>query len=127
MRARSGHRFRRLHYLLLGFHRTWTAITMNSSPPISQPFTRMRVRSLRNSRLTNLYGAEMRTAFSTCGNRFHRFETGRSIADADSADHHALLTLDRVDLITEVPYSLAHLLDLLPGRVDFIEMIIVLS
>ena len=43
------------------------AITTNSSPPISVPFTRMRVFPLRNSLLTNLYGAVMRITFSTCG------------------------------------------------------------
>ena len=43
------------------------AITMNSPPPISTPFTRMAERSFLNSRLTNLYGAEMRMALSTPG------------------------------------------------------------
>src|ERR1700719_1653988 len=43
------------------------AITINSPPPISRPFTRICVRPARNSLLTNLYGAEMRTTFSTCG------------------------------------------------------------
>src|SRR5580658_8740782 len=43
------------------------AQTMNSSPPISTPFTRIAECSFLNSRLTNLYGAEMRTARSTPG------------------------------------------------------------
>src|SRR6266480_1222219 len=43
------------------------AITTNSPPPISVPFTLICVFSLRNSLLTNLYGAEIRTTLSTCG------------------------------------------------------------
>jgi hypothetical protein len=43
------------------------AITTNSLPPISVPFTLIRVFPGRNSLLTNLYGAEIRTTFSTCG------------------------------------------------------------
>ncbi len=43
------------------------AITTNSSPPMTVPFTRTRVFPARNCLLTNLYGAEMRTTFSTCG------------------------------------------------------------
>ena len=44
------------------------AMTMNSSPPISTPLlSAMRVRPDLNCLLTNLYGAEMRTTFSTCG------------------------------------------------------------
>ncbi len=43
------------------------AITMNSSPPISRPFTLMSERPGLNSLLTNLYGAEMRMARSTPG------------------------------------------------------------
>src|SRR3984885_15353441 len=44
------------------------AITMNSSPPISTPLlSAMRVRPGLNCLLTNLYGAEIRTTFSTCG------------------------------------------------------------
>src|SRR5467141_2639472 len=43
------------------------AITTNSAPPISVPFTFILVLPARNSLLTNLYGAEIRTTFSTCG------------------------------------------------------------
>src|ERR1700761_3610723 len=44
------------------------AMTTNSSPPISTPLlSAMRVRPDLNCLLTNLYGAEMRTTFSTCG------------------------------------------------------------
>ncbi len=95
------------------------AITMNSSPPISQPSTRMRVRSVRYSLLTNLYGAEMRTAFSTCGMASTDSRQAVVSPSADGADHDALLALDGVDLVAEVPNALAHLLDLLFGRVEF--------
>ena len=43
------------------------AITMSSAPPTSTASILMTLGSLRNSRLTNLYGAEMRTAVSTPG------------------------------------------------------------
>ena len=43
------------------------AITTNSPPPISVPFTFILVFPARNSLLTNLYGAEIRTTLSTCG------------------------------------------------------------
>ncbi len=43
------------------------AITINSPPPISMPFMRIRDRPALNCLLTNLYGAEIRTTFSTCG------------------------------------------------------------
>ena len=42
-------------------------MTTNSSPPMVAPATVISVFSGRNSLLTNLYGAEMRTAFSTWG------------------------------------------------------------
>ena len=40
-------------------------------------------------------------------------------AYANRGNHHAFLTLDSVDLITEIPDALTHLLDLLFRRVEF--------
>ena len=55
----------------------------------------------------------MRTALSTCGMASTRFEAGGNVAHAHHADHHPLLALDGVHLVTEVLNALADLFDLL--------------
>src|SRR5580704_11822028 len=84
------------------------AITTNSSPPITVPFTRTRVFPARNCLLTNLYGAEMRTTFSTCG---------MDSSDSHHANYHALLPFDRVHFVAEMCNLVAHFIDLLPRGV----------
>ena len=99
------------------------AMTMNSSPPISSPFTRTCVRPARNSLLTNLYGAEMRTTFSTCGMASTRFQARGHIAHSDDSDHDALLSLDGMHFVAEIFDLVANFIDFLRVACSFMEMI----
>src|SRR6267142_101697 len=119
MRAGRGHRFSRLHYLLLGFDGTrsghydeFVAANLAAIHADARSLTAKLpadefVRRRDAHRLFDLWHG------------FDGFQTGGGVANADSADDNPLFPFDRVDLIAEFPYSLAHLLDLLPGRVEF--------
>ena len=86
-------------------------MTTNSSPPMVTPAALISVLAWRNSRLTNLYGAEMRTAFSTCGIASKRFQAGGDVAGAHGADDDALFAFNGVDLVAELFDPRLHLGD----------------
>src|SRR5581483_4495834 len=114
--AGARHRFGGFHDLLFAFHRAGTghdheliaadldAIDNNLSAMRAKLAAHEFVRGRDADRLLHLR------------HRFHGLETGGYVADADDADHHALLTLDGMNLVAKVLDALKNLLDFLSRR-----------
>ena len=99
------------------------AITTNSSPPISVPLTRMTRASLAEFLADELVrgGNAHRTLHARRG--FERFQAGGDVADADDADHDALLAFNGMDLVAKLRDPFADVVDFFRvawGRMEII-------
>ncbi len=119
MRPRGGHCFGRLHDLLLGFDGTWPGhhdeLVAANLAAIYADARALAAKLLADKLVRRRYAHR----FFHLRHCLHGFQAGSGVANADCADDNTLLPFDGVDLIAEVPYSLAHLLDLLFGGVEF--------
>ena len=91
------------------------AMTMNSSPPISTPLTRMRVLSCAKFLADEFVRRGDAHRFFDLRHGFDGLQARSDIADADDSDHDALLAFDRVHLVAKVFRDAANFVDFLPG------------
>ncbi len=118
-RARSRHTLGRLHDLLFGFHRAGPG-HHDEFVAADLAIVHADARALGSVLLAHeLVGRGDADGLLHLRHGLYRLQARRGVADADRADHHALLTLDGVDLVAEIPDALTHLLDLLFRRVEF--------
>ena len=91
------------------------AITTNSSPPISVPLTRTRVRCRAEFPADEFVGRRDAHGALHAGHGFELLQARGDVTDAHGADDHPLLALNRVDLVAEFLDALANVVDLFLG------------
>ena len=91
------------------------AMTMNSSPPISVPFTTNPRFPRSEFAADELVRSRNADRFFHLRHGFQRFQTGGDIANADHADHDALFAFYRMHFVAEIANTFADRLDSPPS------------
>ena len=114
-----GDAFSRLHNLLLGFHRAGTRHDDELiAPDLAPVHANLRTPGAKLLAYEFVRGGNP-NRFLHLRHSLDGFQAGRHVAHTHYAYDHPFLTFNRVDPVTELLYTLPHLIDLLPGRMSF--------